>query len=77
MLEFGIIAISKKQNNNMKGYIKNSIAELKNKVTWPSWSNLQSSAILVMIASAIFALLILAMDLSFETIMSAIYKIRY
>ncbi|MFI3294892.1 MAG: preprotein translocase subunit SecE [Rikenellaceae bacterium] len=58
-------------------YIKASFAELKNKVTWPSWSNLQSSAILVMIASAILAVVVLAMDMSFETIMSAIYKIRY
>ena len=28
-------------------YIKESYEELKNKVSWPSWSDLQSSAIVV------------------------------
>lgn len=57
------------------GYIKESFGELTQKVTWPAWSSLQSSAILVMIASVILALVILAMDLSFETIMKGIYNL--
>lgn len=55
-------------------YIKESFGELTHKVTWPTWSSLQSSAILVMIASVILALIILAMDFSFETIMTTIYN---
>lgn len=58
-------------------YIKESFGELVHKVTWPTWSSLQSSAILVMIASVILALIVLAMDFSFETLMSEIYKILY
>lgn len=58
-------------------YVKESFNELVHKVTWPSMSSLQNSAILVMIASVVIALIVLAMDLSFETIMQAIYKIRY
>ncbi|MEG0500063.1 MAG: preprotein translocase subunit SecE, partial [Rikenellaceae bacterium] len=38
---------------------------------------LQNSAIVVMIASLILALVIVAMDLSFENIMKAIYSILY
>ncbi len=58
-------------------YVKDSYQELVQKVTWPSWSQLQSSAIVVMIASLIFALVIVAMDLSFENLMSVIYSILY
>jgi len=43
-------------------YIKESYNELVHKVTWPSWSSLQSNTILVIVASVIFALLVLVMD---------------
>ncbi|MFR9556445.1 MAG: preprotein translocase subunit SecE [Rikenellaceae bacterium] len=58
----------------MINYIKDSYAELVNKVTWPSMSELQGSTIVVMVTTAIFAVIILAMDLSFEGIMDFIYK---
>jgi preprotein translocase subunit SecE len=56
------------------GYIKDSYKELVEKVTWPSFSSLQSSALLVMIASLIFALVVLVMDFSFEGIMKMVYS---
>ncbi|WP_448702945.1 preprotein translocase subunit SecE [Mucilaginibacter sp. AW1-3] len=46
-------------------YIKESYDELTDKVTWPTWSELQSSAILVLVASIIIALIILLMDTAF------------
>ncbi len=42
--------------------IKESYNELINKVTWPTWSNLQQSTILVLVASLIFALLVFLID---------------
>lgn len=48
-----------------KAYILDTYDELANKVTWPSYSDLQSSAIVVLIASVIIALLIWAMDYVF------------
>ena len=57
------------------GYIKESYKELVEKVSWPSFSSLQSSAILVMVASLIFALIVLVMDGSFDGAMDAIYKL--
>ncbi len=59
----------------MGNYIKESYKELVDKVAWPTWKSLQASAILVMIASAIFAVVILLMDLSFENIMESIYSL--
>ena len=56
-------------------YLKESYTELVHKVTWPSWKELQSSALVVMVASLIFALVVFAMDISFQTILEGIYKL--
>ena len=56
------------------GYIKDSYKELVEKVSWPSFASLQSSTLVVMVASLIFALIVLAMDMSFEGLMGVIYK---
>ena len=63
--------------NKIKLYLQESYTELVKKVSWPSWSQLQSSAIVVMIASLIFAIVIFAMDLGFRNIMTFIYKMLY
>ena len=60
---------------NIKGYAKESYNELVNKVTWPSWSDLQNSAIVVMIASFIISIIIYLMDISFSFIMDLIYSL--
>ncbi|MFA5325654.1 MAG: preprotein translocase subunit SecE [Bacteroidales bacterium] len=56
-------------------YVKESYKELTTKVTWPTWDKLQSSAILVMVASLIFALIIWLMDVSFKAIMTGLYQL--
>ena len=56
-------------------YLKESYAELTKKVSWPSWDKLQNSAIVVMVASVIFALVIFAMDYCFQNLMSFIYTL--
>ena len=43
-------------------YVKDSYDELVHKVSWPSFSELQSSAVVVAVASLIFALVVFAMD---------------
>ncbi|MCL2737826.1 MAG: preprotein translocase subunit SecE [Bacteroidales bacterium] len=63
--------------NKIKTYLKDSYNELVHKVTWPTWAQLQSSAIVVMIASVIFAAVIFAMDVVFRTIMTNIYNMLY
>ena len=61
----------------IRRYIKESFTELIHKVTWPTWSELQNSTTVVMIASLIIALAIWAMDYSFDNIMSFVYGILY
>ncbi|MDL2320653.1 preprotein translocase subunit SecE [Alistipes sp. OttesenSCG-928-B03] len=58
-------------------YVKNSYNELVHKVTWPSISELQSSAVVVMIASIIIALIVLAMDIVFDKSMQGLYTLLY
>jgi len=57
----------------LKLYIIESYNELVNKVTWPSWQSLQSSTILVLIASLIIAIVIFAMDLVSRQTLELIY----
>ena len=57
----------------IKLYIKESYNELINKVTWPSWSKLQSTSVVVIIASAILSLTILVMDTASNFVTSIIY----
>ena len=56
-------------------YLKESYAELTHKVTWPTWGKLQNSAVVVMVASVILAIIIFAMDFTFQHLMSFIYNL--
>jgi preprotein translocase subunit SecE len=60
---------------NIKSFVVESIDEMKNKVTWPSYSFLQNSAVLVIVASIIFALVIGVIDLGFENLMKWFYDL--
>jgi preprotein translocase subunit SecE len=59
--------------SKVKAYIKDCYVELVTKVSWPSWDELQSSVVIVMVASLIIAVIIFLMDYAFQTIMNLIY----
>ncbi len=54
---------------------RESYYELTNKVTWPSWAELVSSTILVLIASIIFALFVFVMDTISKQLLDLIYSL--
>jgi len=56
-------------------YAKESYVELMQKVSWPTWGELQSSAIVVSIASLIIAFVVYLMDKSFQTILESFYRL--
>jgi preprotein translocase subunit SecE len=58
----------------IKKYIVESIDEMKNKVTWPSYKSLQNSSVLVLVASLIFALLIGLIDTAFKNSLEWFYQ---
>ncbi len=55
-------------------YFKESYNELVNKVTWPTWSELQSSAVIVLIATLIIAGIIYLMDVLSSKTLESIYN---
>ncbi len=61
--------------NKVAAFISGSIDEVKNKVTWPTFSELQTNTILVLVASLIFALVIGGVDFAFKTLMDVIYDL--
>mgnify|MGYP005756662259 CR=1 FL=1 len=52
-----------------------SYDELVNKVSWPTWEELRSSTIIVLVATLIFAVAIYLMDLGFQNILEFVYKL--
>jgi len=61
----------------VKTYLKESYDELVHKVSWPTWAELQNSAIVVLVASLMIAVIVLVMDLSFENVMKVIYNLVF
>jgi preprotein translocase subunit SecE len=56
-------------------YFKESYDELMHKVSWPSWSELQGSAIVVSVASLIIALVVFFIDEVFRNVLFQFYKL--
>jgi len=51
--------------NGIANFFKESYIELVSKVTWPSWKELQSSSILVLVGTIIIASVVFIMDYVF------------
>ncbi|MCW3075490.1 MAG: secE [Bacteroidetes bacterium] len=56
-------------------YFSETRNELVNKVSWPTWAELQSSALVVMVSSVIIALVVFGMDFLFELLMKEAYNL--
>jgi preprotein translocase subunit SecE len=48
--------------NAIVQYFRSSYRELKYKVTWPAWTELEQTTVVVLIASIFLALLLFSMD---------------
>ena len=49
--------------------------ELTQKVTWPTWEKLQSSALLVLVTTIILAAVVWVIDYAFQHLMEFIYAL--
>jgi len=61
--------------NKVVNYIKESYDELMHKVSWPTWAELQSSAIVVSVATLIIAIIVFSMDEVFRNVLQQFYKL--
>ena len=71
MARFSLIA---KTGSCVVSYTWHTI-ELTQKVTWPTWQKLQSSALLVMVTTVILAIALFLIDFTFEHLMKLIYSL--
>ncbi len=55
-------------------YFQEAYDELMHKVTWPTWSELQDSAVVVLITALIISIIVLGIDLSFKEGTQWLYK---
>ena len=65
---------NRKEMAKVSEYIKESYIELTEKVTWPTWRELQNSAVLVLVAAFIIAMIILVMDQAIHYVLDLFYK---
>lgn len=51
--------------SKVKEYLSETATEMVHRVTWPTWKELQSNTIIVVVASVLIALIIFVMDFVF------------
>ncbi|HLL41811.1 MAG TPA: preprotein translocase subunit SecE [Segetibacter sp.] len=61
--------------NKISNYFRDSYYELTEKVTWPTWLQLQQSTIIVLIATLIITSLVWIMDFASQNLLQAIYSL--
>ncbi|MCM1078940.1 MAG: preprotein translocase subunit SecE [Bacteroidales bacterium] len=59
--------------NKIVNYCKACYDELAHKTTWPSYKQLTHSAVVVLSASLVIALVVFAMDTVFQLVMTTVY----
>ncbi len=60
--------------NKISTFFRESYRELLEKVSWPSWSELQQSTVIVLAATLVITLLVAIMDLIAHSLMNFIYS---
>jgi preprotein translocase subunit SecE len=51
--------------SKIKDYFSETVTEMVHNVSWPTWKELQSNTIIVVVASVIISLIIFVMDFGF------------
>ena len=61
--------------NKISAYFKDSYQELTERVTWPTWLQLQQSTLIVLIATVLITALVWIMDFSSNQLLKLIYSL--
>ena len=62
--------------DKLRLYVEEAYDELMHKVSWPTWVELQQSAVVVLVAAVIMAIIVLLMDIASKYGIGAIYHIK-
>jgi preprotein translocase subunit SecE len=60
--------------NKITTYFRESYRELLEKVSWPSWTELQQSTVIVLVATLLITALVWIMDVIASSLMHVIYS---
>jgi preprotein translocase subunit SecE len=60
--------------NKISTFLRESYRELLDKVSWPSWSELQQSTVIVLAATLVITLLVWLMDVIASSALHLIYS---
>ncbi|MFY7964017.1 MAG: preprotein translocase subunit SecE [Chitinophagaceae bacterium] len=61
--------------SKISNYFKESYQELVENVTWPTWSQLQQSTAIVLVATLVITAMVFVMDFSSNQLLKLIYKL--
>jgi preprotein translocase subunit SecE len=61
--------------SKVTAYIRDSYHELLEKVTWPTWAQLQQSTMIVLIATLIITAIVWVMDLGIASLLQLVYSL--
>ncbi|MCW3118416.1 MAG: secE [Chitinophagaceae bacterium] len=61
--------------NKIAVYFRDSYKELMEKVTWPTWAQLQQSTMIVLAATLLFTALVWVMDFAAGNLLKFVYKL--
>ena len=61
--------------NKITTYFSESYKELVEKVTWPTWAQLQQSTIIVLVATALVTVVVFAMDAVSKGLINLVYSL--
>lgn len=60
--------------NKIGAYFRDSFKELTEKVSWPTWPQLQQSTMIVLAATLVITFIVLAMDTVFGNALKFVYN---
>jgi preprotein translocase subunit SecE len=60
--------------NKITTYFRESYKELIEKVTWPTWAQLQQSTMIVLVATLVITAMVGVMDVAVLNILRQVYK---
>ena len=61
--------------NKVTTYFRESYKELVEKVTWPNWTQLQQSTMIVLGATLVITAVVALMDFVSSTVLNQVYKL--
>jgi preprotein translocase subunit SecE len=60
--------------NKIGTHFRESYRELLEKVTWPTWNQLQQSTVIVIVATLLITAMVWVMDIASENLLKLIYS---